>query len=408
MNYSETVNFLFSKLPYFTRDGKAAIKKDLTNTLLFCKHLNQPQLEFKSIHIAGTNGKGSISNMLSSVLQERGYKVGLYTSPHLFDFRERIKINGKEIDEESVIQFVQNNLKQIDEIKPSFFEITVAMAFDYFRNEKVDYAVIETGLGGRLDSTNVILPVLSIISNIAYDHMDMLGDTLEKIAFEKAGIIKINIPVVIGESNQEYNHVFINKANNCHSKIVFADKNLNLNPEKYQCDLKGNYQLKNIKTVLQSIEVLNEINVEINEQSIINGLKNVRANTGFYGRWEIIQNKPLIIADTAHNEHGVNEVIKQIKSISYHQLHIVLGMLKDKDRSKILKLFPTDAKYYFCSPNLPRAISSKELKEEAKHYHLIGESYDSVKEALAKAKENAGENDLIYIGGSTFVVAEIK
>lgn len=408
MNYIETVDFLFSKLPYFTRDGKAAIKKDLTNTLLFCEHLHQPQLEFKSIHIAGTNGKGSISNMLSSILQEQGYKVGLYTSPHLFDFRERIKINGKDIEEEKVVEFVQNNLKQIEEIKPSFFEITVAMAFDFFRNEKVDYAVIETGLGGRLDSTNVIHPILSIISNIAYDHMDLLGDTLEKIAIEKAGIIKKNIPVVLGESNDEYNHVFIEKAKDCGSNLFFADQNIHLHPNNYQCDLQGKYQVKNIKTVLQSIEVLKENKVVINENSIINGLKNVKLNTGFFGRWEIIQNKPLTIADTAHNEHGVKEVIEQLCSMHYNQLHVVLGMLKDKDRSKILKLFPKQAKYYFCAPNLPRAISSSELMEEAKHYQLIGESYSSVKQALAKAKEMANDDDLIYIGGSTFVVAEIK
>ncbi len=408
MDYTETVDFLFSKLPYFTRDGKAAIKKDLTNTLLFCEHLNQPQLEFKTIHVAGTNGKGSISNMLSSILQEQGYKVGLYTSPHLFDFRERIKINGKEIEKENVVEFVQNNLKEIENIKPSFFEITVAMAFDYFRNQQVDYAVIETGLGGRLDSTNVIHPILSIISNIAYDHMDLLGDTLEKIAIEKAGIIKNNVPVVIGESHVEYNHVFIDKAKECHSKILFADQNNVINPTDFQCDLIGNYQLKNLKTTLQSIDVLKSIGVLIDDENVSNGLKHVKLNTGFYGRWEILQNKPFIVADTAHNEHGVSEVIKQLSTTQYHKLHVVLGMLKDKDRSKILKLFPQNANYYFCSPQLPRAISSSELRDEAKQFGLIGESYDSVKIAISKAKENANDEDTIYIGGSTFVVAEIK
>ncbi len=407
MTYPETLNYLYTKLPYFTRDGAAALKPDLTNTIKLCAALGNPQHQFKSIHIAGTNGKGSTSNMLSAILQQHGYITGLYTSPHLLDFRERIRINGEMVSQEFVINFVEKITPFIDEIQPSFFEITVAMCFQYFTQQKVDYAIIETGLGGRLDSTNIINPIISIITNIGYDHADLLGDTLAKIASEKAGIIKLNIPVVIGESNTETDNVFIEKAKTENAPIYFADTNPNYYNTEIECDLKGNYQQKNLVTVMQAVEVLNTLNLKLEYFKVAKALQNVQQLTGFKGRWEVLGKNPKIIADTGHNDHGLKLVIEQLLSLKYEKLHIVFGMVKDKDRTKILKLLPTNAIYYFCNPNLPRALNANDLKTECNTIGLKGEAYSNVVEALQNAKKNANTNDVIFIGGSTFVVAEI-
>lgn len=407
MTYTETLDYLYTKLPYFTRDGAAALKPDLTNTLKLCAVLGNPQHQFKCIHIAGTNGKGSTSNMLSAIFQTHGYKTGLYTSPHLLDFRERIRMNGEMVSKDFIVNFVEKIIPFINEIQPSFFEITVAMCFQYFAEQKVDYAIIETGLGGRLDSTNIISPILSVITNIGYDHADLLGNTLAKIASEKAGIIKPSTPIVIGESNAETDNVFIEKAKIENAPIYFAETNPNYYNTEIACDLKGNYQQKNCVTVMQAVEVLNTLGFQLEHFKVAKALQNVQQLTGFKGRWEILGKNPTIIADTGHNEHGLKLVINQLLNLKFEKLHIVFGMVKDKDRSKILILLPTQATYYFCSPNLPRGLDALDLQTECISFGLKGNVYKSVADALLNAKENAAPNDVIFIGGSTFVVAEI-
>lgn len=433
MNYKETVEYLYSRLPMFSKQGSSAIKKDLANTILLCNQLNNPQDRFKSIHIAGTNGKGSVSHMLASVLQEAGYKTGLYTSPHLRDFRERIRINGLMIAESDIIAFVSEQKDLIETISPSFFEVTVAMAFDYFAAQQVDIAVIEVGLGGRLDSTNIINPILSVITNISFDHVSILGNSLKEIATEKAGIIKEGIPVVIGEApDVVVKKVFEDKAQEQHSTLTLASENWLIeseddlkgdklylevsntmiagsqqDPLKLALDLTGTYQLKNLKTVLSSIDQLRLIGFSITHEQIQSGLSRVTQLTGLMGRWQILDRNPLIICDTGHNEDGIQEVIKNIARVSYHTLHMVIGMVKDKDISKVLSLLPKDARYYFCNPAIERAKPAVELATEAKAAGLSGEPYPSVHEALLAAKANAGSQDFIFIGGSTYVVAEI-
>jgi len=407
MDYKETVDFLYAQLPYFTRDGKAAIKEDLKNTLLLCDLIDNPQNKFKSIHIAGTNGKGSCSNLLSAVFQEHGYKTGLYTSPHLIDFRERIRINGEMISKDFVVEFVENIKPHLETIKPSFFELTVALCFDYFAKQNIDIAIIETGMGGRMDSTNIITPEVSVITNIGYDHMDLLGNTLQLIASEKAGIIKPNIPVVIGETQTETKQVFEQKASACNTPLFFADSNPLFYNTETECELKGDYQQKNCVTVLQTLKVLETKDFVFNQAKIAKAFMNVKALTGFRGRWEELCKLPNIVADTAHNVDGIKIVVNQIKNTKHEQLHIVFGMVKDKKRDDILTLMPKNAYYYFCAPDLMRAMPAKELAEEAMQYGLIGEHYENVRSALTAAKAKANKNDFIYIGGSTFVVAEI-
>jgi len=427
MNYQQTLDFLYSKLPMFTRVGASAFKKDLTNTIILCEALDNPQHKFKSIHVAGTNGKGSTSHMLASVLQAQGYKTGLYTSPHLKDFRERIRINGKMISKTEVVSFVKEQQKLIEKTEPSFFEVTVAMAFDHFAKHQVDVAVIEVGLGGRLDSTNIITPVISVITNISLDHMNMLGNTLAEIAGEKAGIIKKSIPVVIGETQEESAPVFIKKANTEHAPIVFADqvlstqdlkvKNSKLSVSVYQgreikykdlqSDLTGIYQNKNILTVLQTLTVLNEkTEIKTDQQSVYKGISQVKKQTGLQGRWQTLSRTPLVICDTGHNEAGITEVIKNITQTPYQNLHIVFGMVNDKDISKVLLLMPKNASYYFCKPALERGLDADRLKEQAAAHGLTGKSFTSVLEAKATAIQSASPKDLVFIGGSTFVVAE--
>ena len=422
MTYQETLNYLYQNLPMFQRVGSSAFTKDLTNTIALCEALGNPQHRFKSIHIAGTNGKGSSSHMLASVLQAAGYKTGLYTSPHLKEFTERIRINGQEIDQDFVVDFVERIKPQIDKIRPSFFEITVAMAFDYFVHQHVDVAVIEVGLGGRLDSTNIIMPVLSLITNISWDHMDLLGDTLEKIAAEKAGIIKSEVPVVISERQVEIENVFIQKANAERSPITFAIDQFQVtreanglytiyhNNQHYvlKLDLMGIYQTKNIAGVLASIDELKKIGFKISDQHVEHGLKDVMSRTGLRGRWQTIGEKPLIICDTGHNEGGMKEIVKQIAETKYHQLHMVLGMVRDKDVSKVLELLPKDAHYYFCEASIPRALPADELRLKAKGFGLNGHAFKNVNEAIQSAKENSTPDDFIFVGGSTFVVAEVE
>ena len=404
MNYQETVSWMFSQLPMYQRQGATAFKKDLTNTLKLSKHLNNPEKTFKTIHVGGTNGKGSTSHMLASILQDAGYKVGLYTSPHLKDFRERIKINGHEVSEEFVIDFIEENKFFFENNKLSFFEMTVGMAFDYFAKEKVDIAVVEVGLGGRLDSTNIITPEVSVITNISLEHTQMLGDTLAKIAFEKAGIIKSNIPVVIGEKHSETKPIFDRFAAEKHSHIIYAEEE---NIELLPSDLTGPYQQKNIQTVLATIPILRSINFNISEENIKKGLLNVISNTGLKGRWQVLNEHPKVICDTAHNAAGLNYVFKQILSEEFEQLHIVFGVVNDKDLNSIVSILPKEASYYFCRPDVPRGLDADELSRRMKNFGLKGKPYSSVKEAYDKALENAETNDLIYIGGSTFVVAEI-
>ena len=403
-DYSQTVEWMFQQLPMYQRIGADAFKKDLTNILGFSEKLGNPQLNFKTIHVAGTNGKGSTSHMLASILQEAGYKVGLYTSPHLKDFRERIRIDGKEIPEDTVIRFIDENRSFLEAHKLSFFEMTVGMAFDHFSREKVDIAVIEVGLGGRLDSTNIITPILSVITNIGKDHVQMLGDTLEKIAFEKAGIIKPGVPVVIGENQVETKVVFNETAKRLKSEIIFAE---DLNPENYFSDLTGEYQLKNIQTVVASIRRLTNNGFNISEENIYNGLLKVKENTGLRGRWDILQPNPKVICDTAHNAEGLVYVIKQLLKENFRKLHIVLGVVNDKDLEKILPLFPKEAEYYFCCPNVPRGMDAAYLRDQALKFELTGSVYSSVSNAYLKALSEAEKTDVIYVGGSTFTVAEI-
>lgn len=402
--YQETIDWLFSNLPMFQRIGASAMKADLTNITELCEYLGNPQTKFKTIHIAGTNGKGSTSHMLASILHEAGYKVGLTTSPHLKDFRERIRINGAMCEEEFVVKFVHQHEEKIIAQGASFFEIAIAMAFEYFAQQQVDIAVIETGLGGRLDSTNIILPELSIITNIALEHTQFLGDTLEKIAFEKGGIIKPNTPIIIGETTQETKKVFADLALERNSEIIFAEEKFY---QDLPSDLIGSYQVKNRRTVLTAIEQLQNQHWTISEENISNGLLNVVKNTNLRGRWDVLGQHPLIVADTAHNPHGLLEIAKQINEQPYKNLHLVLGFVNDKDVKESLSFFPKMATYYFCEPNVPRKLPIDELRnmvpKELKDIHY----FDSVDKALKAAKEAATENDFIYIGGSTFVVAEV-
>ena len=389
----------------YQRIGAAAYKPDLKNTIALCKLLGNPENKFRSVHIAGTNGKGSVSHMLAAVLQCAGYKVGLYTSPHLKDFRERIKINGKMIPEKAIINFVEKHKSHFEKINLSFFEWTVGLAFDYFSKEKVDIAVIETGLGGRLDSTNVITPLLSIITNISYDHQNLLGNTLEKIAEEKAGIIKKNGIVLIGERQKESQKVFIKKAKQEKALILFSEDHIK-NIKNIECGLKGRYQEKNIPTVLVASEILYELGWNMNAKAITKGIKEVTTLTGFRGRWEILSKQPYTVADIAHNEAGIQEVLKQVKTIPHKKLHIVLGTVNDKDVNKILSLLPKNAIYYFCNASIPRALDAKTLYEQAKQFGLKGIVGKSVNSALNAAKKNASIKDMILITGSAFVVAE--
>jgi len=403
-NYSQTVEWMFQQLPMYQKLGAAAFKKDLTNILKFSRVLGNPHNNFKTIHVAGTNGKGSVSHMLASIFQEAGYKVGLYTSPHLKDFRERIKVNGKEIREEDVTDFISQNKGFLEENSLSFFEMSVGMAFDYFRKQKVELAIIEVGLGGRLDSTNIITPILSVITNIGFDHTQMLGNSLEEIAFEKAGIIKPGVPVVIGETQPETSSVFKEMAAKMGSEIIFAEDSPAVN---FTSDLKGNYQKHNIQTVISVIKKLTEIGWKIFEKDVSNGLLKVRKNTGLRGRWEVLQTNPKVICDTAHNKEGLKYVFDQLKEEKYEKLHIIFGVVSDKDLNSILPLFPKSAIYYFCKPNIPRGLDQLELQKQCLAHGLIGESYNSVKAALDSALKISTKDDTIFIGGSNFVVAEV-
>ena len=405
MNYQETLNWMFNQLPMYQLQGASAYKKDLNNALLLANHLNNPEKNLKCIHVAGTNGKGSTSHMLASILQEAGYKVGLYTSPHLRDYRERIKINGKEISEDFVCDFINTNKVFFEANDMSFFEMTVGLAFEYFAKEKVDIAIIEVGMGGRLDATNIITPLVSVITNIGLDHTQFLGNTLEAIAFEKAGIIKSDIPVVIGEYTPETKQVFLAKAKEINSEIYFAS---DLIHESYSSDLLGDYQVHNKKTVIETIAIINsQKEFIIYETDIKAGLMNVIKNTGLEGRWQQLSEFPKIICDTAHNKNGLEIVMKQLQKEKFDTLHIVLGMVNDKDLNEILPLFPTNAIYYFCKPNIPRGLETTILQEEARRHHLTGNIYLSVADAYIESTNNATKNDFIFIGGSTFVVAEV-
>jgi dihydrofolate synthase/folylpolyglutamate synthase len=401
MTYKETLDWMFAQLPMYQRDGKAAFKKDLTNTLAFSKILNFPESKFKSIHVAGTNGKGSTSHMLASILQEAGYKVGLYTSPHLKNFTERIRINGAEIPKRNVALFIKKHSTFLEQQKLSFFEMTVGLAFDYFASEKVDIAIVEVGLGGRLDSTNIITPELSVITNIGLDHTQFLGETLPEIAFEKAGIIKHKIPVIIGEEQVAVKPVFLRKAEAENATIYFALDTI----KTFRTDLLGNYQQRNLKTAVAAIKLLNGF--QVSEQNIENGLLNVVKNTNLKGRWQVLQEHPKVICDTAHNKEGLEMVLEQLKKEAFKKLHIVLGFVSDKKLEDVLPLFPNNANYYFCKPDIPRGLSAAVLQEKAIEFDLIGKKYTTVKGALKSALLNANQQDIIYVGGSTFVVAEI-
>lgn len=404
MDYRETLDWMFTQLPMYQRQGASAYKVDLHNTIQLAAYLGNPETKFKSIHVAGTNGKGSTSHMLASILQEAGYKVGLYTSPHLKDFRERIRINGATIPEEYVIDFISIHQPYFESNQLSFFEMTVGMAFQYFAESKVDIAVVEVGLGGRLDSTNIIIPEISVITNIGLDHTRFLGNTLAEIASEKAGVIKEGVPVVIGRNAEETSKVFVEAAKASQSPLHFAE---DCNRTLYSSDLKGSYQKENIKTVLQTIDLIKSNGWNISEDNIKKGLQNVVKNTHLLGRWQILQEKPKVICDTAHNEDGLKIVMKQLIEEKYDHLHIVLGVVNDKDLDAILPLFPAQALYYFSQPDILRGLDEKKLKKEALKFNLIGEEYSSVTEAYKAALQQATEKDVVYVGGSTFVVAEI-
>ncbi|MFT5145788.1 MAG: dihydrofolate synthase/folylpolyglutamate synthase [Polaribacter sp.] len=401
MTYKEILDWMFVQLPMYQNDGSIAFKKDLTNILALSKELGFPEQKFKSIHVAGTNGKGSTSHMLASILQEAGYKVGLYTSPHLKNFTERIRINGVEISEEKVTEFINGNKDFLEQQKMSFFEMTVGLAFDYFASEKVDIAIIEVGLGGRLDSTNSITPEVAVITNIGLDHTQFLGETLPEIAFEKAGIIKKNIPVVIGEEQAAVKSVFIAKAAEEGAPIYFASDV----SETYISDLVGDYQIQNSKTAVAAIKILK--GYQVSKENITNGLLNVVKNTNLKGRWQVLQEHPKVICDTAHNKEGLAIVLKQLKKQPFKKLHIVLGVVADKKLETVLPLFPSSADYYFCKPAISRGLSEAVLEANAKKFNLLGKKYSSVKLALKSALLNANQEDIIYVGGSTFVVAEI-
>lgn len=427
MNYQETIDYLFAKLPMFSRIGSAAIKKDLTNTIALCEFIDNPHTKLKTIHIAGTNGKGSVSHMLAAILQTAGYKTGLYTSPHLKDFRERIKVNGEMIKKDFVTDFTEKIKPAMEEIAPSFFEITVAMAFDYFLAEQTDIAVIETGLGGRLDSTNIIIPEVSVITNIGWDHMNLLGDSLEKIAFEKAGIIKNDVPVVIGETIAETKPVFEKIAAGKKASLFIASEQreiMNWQWDKHELiiecgainktdhqvfhlDLPGIYQSKNLLTVLEACTQLRGKGWEISDDNIRKGLQHAKKLTGLHGRWEIINNTPLIVLDVAHNTDGITQLLRQIELTTHHKLHIVLGMVKDKEIEKVLSLLPHTATYYFTQAAIPRAIDAVVLQEKATQFGLKGNVYANVNNALAAAKAKAGRDDMIIVCGSVFLVGEV-
>jgi dihydrofolate synthase/folylpolyglutamate synthase len=405
MNYQETTNWMFNQLPMYQLQGASAYKKDLTNIHLLAEHLDNPHKNLNCIHVAGTNGKGSTSHMLASILQEAGYKVGLYTSPHLKDFRERIKINGAEISEDFVCEFINTHKTFFEENDMSFFEMSVGLAFDYFAKEKTDIAIIEVGLGGRLDATNIITPLVSVITNIGIDHVQFLGNTLESIATEKAGIIKPEVPVVIGEYTPETQPVFLAKAKENNAEIYFAP---DLISGTYPSDLIGDYQEHNKKTVIQTFKILNEkTDFEVSNENIKSGLLKVVKNTGLLGRWQQLGENPKVICDTAHNKNGLEIVLKQIQKETFENLHIVLGVVNDKELDEVLPLFPKNATYYFCKPNIPRGLDASLLQEKALQFSLIGKTYNSVAEAYNTAQNNSMKNDFIYIGGSTFVVGEL-
>ena len=421
MTYNETLQYLYDRLPVFHHVGSSAYKPGLDNTIHLMKSLNDPYLKYRTIHVAGTNGKGSVSNFLAAILQSSGYKVGLYTSPHLVDFGERIRVNGVMISQEYVINFVEQHKAHFDEINPSFFEATMAMAFQYFADCKVDVAVIEVGLGGRLDSTNIIRPELSVITNISYDHVGFLGDTLEKIAYEKAGIIKPNTPVVIGETLPETRSVFEAKANLENAPICFAEDvyiveeeeyvdakmKVCVNADKYfTVGLAGIYQLKNIATTLLAIDQLNKLDFEISAENIANGLEFVTEITGLQGRWQVLLTSPTILADTGHNVAGIQCVVEQLKTLKYKTLRIVIGMVNDKDISSVLALLPVEANYYFTQADILRAMPATKLSELAGTYNLAGSIYDSVKQAVESAISDLDCDDLLFIGGSNFIVGE--
>ncbi len=395
---------MYFRLPMYQRQGGPAFKKDLTNSIAFSEHLGKPESQFPSVHVAGTNGKGSTSHMIASVLQAAGYRVGLYTSPHLKDFRERIRINGKMISEEEVVQFIEANKKFLEEHSLSFFELTVGMAFDHFSRSKVDIAVVEVGLGGRLDSTNIIQPLVSVITNIGLDHTQFLGDTLAEIAFEKGGIIKPGIPVVIGEVRKETLPVFEKLAAERKAPIFVVEQGQKL---QFETDLIGSYQQKNLKTSLKTIELLRKPGFEITDAQIQVGLLHVGANTGLKGRYQVLQENPKVICDTAHNREGLELVLDQVMKEGGKNLHFVLGFVNDKDLETVLPLFPKEAAYYFCRPDIPRGLNAEILKEKARKFGLEGLSYPSVSRAYEDALRKAGFEDLIYAGGSTFVVAEM-
>ncbi|NCO54938.1 MAG: bifunctional folylpolyglutamate synthase/dihydrofolate synthase [Bacteroidetes bacterium] len=412
----------------FHRVGKSAYKANLNNTITLDNYFKNPHKKFKTIHVAGTNGKGSVSHLIASILQDAGYKTGLFTSPHLKDFRERIKVNGLMITEEEVAEFIDNNIQIIKEVNPSFFELATIMAFEYFKNSKVDVAVIETGLGGRLDCTNIIKPVLSIITNVSWDHNEILGNTLEKIAIEKAGIIKKHTPVILGEFQKNISHVFNNKANELKSELIWADKTFSVkksiqtpdtmqmfrikyNKEQVLNGLKtpllGEYQKKNTATVLASVEKLKNIGFIINDKNIYKGFKNVINNTTLKGRWQILSNNPLVICDIGHNVGGIKQNVTQLNKLKYETLHIVFGMVADKDFKKILKLLPKNAIYYFTKANIPRAKNEIELQKIASEYGLTGKTFSTVKKAYNSALKSAKQSDIVFVGGSAFVVAEV-
>ncbi len=428
MNYQESIGFLYSSLPMYQRLGAAAYKNNLDTSRKLDSLHDHPHKSFRTIHVAGTNGKGSVSHMIASVLQKAGYKTGLYTSPHLKDFRERIRVNGKMIPEQEVVNYVNNNINQIEELKPSFFEMTVDLAFLYFKKANVDIAVIETGMGGRLDSTNIINPLLSIITNIGLDHTRFLGDSLTEIAGEKAGIIKSGIPVVIGEFHPETFPVFEKKAREKNARLFSVweglsvdfslmdkDRSMNIqisvhkNSQKISLntDLTGKYQEKNILTVLTSIEVLKKEALEITNSHVENGLKQVKKLTGLRGRWEEIEYNPLVICDTAHNAEGIQIVMEQLNTLPRKKLHIVWGMVSDKNPGRILRLMPPDAQYYFTKADIPRSMNERILRELASEFDLQGESYSRSSEALEAARKNALPEDVIFVGGSTFLVGEV-
>ncbi len=403
--YQEIIDWMFNQLPMYQNQGATAYKKDLTNTLLLADYLDNPEKQITCIHVAGTNGKGSTSHMLASVLQEAGYKVGLYTSPHLKDYRERIKINGVEISEEFIIDFIKKHHEFLEENQLSFFEMTVGLALDYFKEKQTNINIIEVGMGGRLDSTNIVQPLISVITNIGLDHTQFLGNTYAEIAFEKGGIIKNNIPVVIGEYLPETKIVFDSISTQKNAPIFYAS---DLIDNDYPCALTGDYQKFNKKTVLQTIQILQSLgHFKINESDIKNGFINVIKNTGLQGRWQILQNHPTVICDTAHNTHGLKMVMDQLARQKFNTLHLVIGVVNDKDLEEILPLFPKKANYYFCKPNIPRGLDAVILKNKSEKFNLTGNIYNSVTEAYQSALKNTTENDLIYVGGSTFVVAEI-